>query len=122
MGKKKRINNNELPEVEIGEVNLAPIMPEVQIGDPLAIEVTDSEPKPEPLKTKGIKVIEPVIVPADKKLSIENSLPQLKPGEVFVVPTDDEGNEIPGTGFKTTERAFNKAYRHRNFKIKKKAQ
>lgn len=44
----------------------------------------------------------------------------LKPGFVYMVRTDINGEEIPGTGATTSLKTFKTSFEHLNFKIKKK--
>lgn len=44
----------------------------------------------------------------------------LKRGEVYMVRTDNMGEEILGTGSVTSLKTFNQSFAHLNFKIKKK--
>jgi len=70
---------------------------------------------------KEVKEIkEPVIKKTAVHLTPEANV-SLKIGEAFVVQTDSNGQEIPGTGFKTSLKTFEKSFAHLNFKLKKKA-
>ncbi|HEU0226721.1 MAG TPA: hypothetical protein VFQ86_03215 [Arachidicoccus soli] len=44
----------------------------------------------------------------------------LKPGQVYMVKTDKNGDEILGTGSITSLKTFQTSFSHLNFKIKKK--
>lgn len=44
----------------------------------------------------------------------------LKPGQVYMVQTDANGDEILGTGSITSLKTFQTSFSHLNFKIKKK--
>lgn len=66
------------------------------------------------------EIKEPVIKKTAVHLTPESNI-SLKTGEVYVVPTDSEGNEIIGQGYKMSLKTFEKSFAHLNFKLKKKA-
>lgn len=84
-------------------------------------------PSPEPAKAdkpeeKKKQPIKPVLSGKSKVFDNPETVIVLQPGQVYIVPLDDKGNEIVGHGFKTNMTAYNRHYSNpKNFVLKKKA-